>query len=452
MRQQQILRTGFILFFALLTFVMVSALTIQEKYARQAVELHFRYVEHQKATTDIRRILWSSGLQVRDYFFARHVNAEPIYLREIPRYETAVEKQLKTLRRVGAPPELVDDLQNRFKDWWGTLASVKKQEIDNAAEYDFLQQEIIPKREAAGAILRELEQLAEEGARQSTVEFEASRANASKLLWLLFAASIGLGLVGVAVSLRHSSRLEAENQAKFIQVTEAQKELEQLSARLMAIQEEERIRLSRELHDEVVQTLAVSKMEVLQAQQKTADSPKVLEHLTRARNMLESSLQTIRNLALLLRPSILDDLGLVPALQWQAQEFERRTGIDCQVIECDLPEEIEEETKTCVYRVVQEALRNCEKHAGTSRVQIGLSCKNDMLGVEIRDFGRGFHPNLLGGARTGQLGLLGMRERASAIHGCLTIDSAPGRGTAVTLEVPLASRQHSPAGVHKVGV
>jgi signal transduction histidine kinase len=143
---------------------------------------------------------------------------------------------------------------------------------------------------------------------------------------------------------------------------------------------------------------------------------------------------------LLLRPALLDDLGLVPALQWQLEEFARRSGIGCEFSGDGVDDMLPDSVKTCVYRVVQEALHNCEKHAGANRVSVGLREHPDSLTVEVRDNGCGFELNEKSMPNRGAgLGILGMRERAARLGGTLTVETAPGMGTLLTLRLPLVA-------------
>jgi signal transduction histidine kinase len=243
-------------------------------------------------------------------------------------------------------------------------------------------------------------------------------------------------------SLNYSENLEQQAAGQLQEVSEAKLDLERLSARLMEIQEEERTRLSRELHDEIVQTLAVLKIEITQAQAIPAQRlPEIREHLARARDLAERTLRTVRNITLLLRPSLLDDLGLGPALQWQGEDFRRRTGVACDVTEAGLQDDLADAVKTCVYRVTQEALHNCEKHASAKRACVRVVQTARQLTLEVQDDGIGFQQTAEAAGRslaTLHFGVLGMRERAASLGGKLTVESIPGEGTRVLMEIPLA--------------
>jgi signal transduction histidine kinase len=173
--------------------------------------------------------------------------------------------------------------------------------------------------------------------------------------------------------------------------------------------------------------------------------PEVRENLARARDLAEQTVRTVRNITLLLRPSLLDDLGLGPALQWQAEEFKRRTGVSCELTEIGLQEDLPEAVKTCVYRVTQEALHNCEKHASATKVRVKVEQTRNLMTVEVVDDGVGFQRPLDGAdlkeAALGRMsfGILGMRERAASLGGKLHMFSTPGHGARVILELPRQS-------------
>jgi signal transduction histidine kinase len=225
---------------------------------------------------------------------------------------------------------------------------------------------------------------------------------------------------------------------RFREVSQAKKQLEQLSARLMEIQEEERTKLSRELHDEVVQNLAVLKIEINRAAAAVpSEFAELKRSLSEAKTLAEATMRSVRDISMLLRPSLLDDLGLEPALQAQAEDFTRRTGTRCDFEEQGLTDDLPGAVKTCAYRVVQEALRNCEKHSRAARVHIRVLQSDHDLSVEISDNGVGYYPPAHGRSSPFHLGVLGMRERAAALGGTLTTESTPKKGTIVRLHVPL---------------
>jgi signal transduction histidine kinase len=257
--------------------------------------------------------------------------------------------------------------------------------------------------------------------------------------------------LGVAhFSLRHAEHLEARAERQYAEMEHAKSELKSLSARLLELEEEGRRQLSRELHDEIGQSLALLQIEISHAlgaaknSSAAPDDAALRERLTRARDLAARTVQTIRNISVLLRPALLDDLGLTPALQYQLEDFLRRSGIVCEFTEDGVADDLPDHVKTCVYRVMQEALHNCEKHSGASRVRVAVRQTAETLTLEVEDNGRGFvyspQAQLANGAG---LGLLGMRERASLAGGSLAVESTIGRGTRIVLAIPLANKADS---------
>jgi len=228
---------------------------------------------------------------------------------------------------------------------------------------------------------------------------------------------VGFGLVLAWATTRRLVRLEGETRA--------------LSAQLVRAQEDERRSIARELHDEIGQALSGLMLYVGRAA--------AAAHLGTARSQLapiaesaEKTVEAVRRIALSLRPSMLDDLGLVPALEWQAREVGNRTGLHIEVSAEAEAGEVPDEQRTCIYRVAQEALRNSARHAAASRVRIGLSKAARRVLLQIEDNGKGFRVE-----RTRGLGLLGMEERVAQLGGRLRVQSEPGHGTTVSAELPL---------------
>jgi signal transduction histidine kinase len=202
--------------------------------------------------------------------------------------------------------------------------------------------------------------------------------------------------------------------------------------RVVEAQELERTRLARELHDETGQALT-SILLGLKPLERSAESAEAREALESVRELVISTLQDVRRLAVELRPSALDDFGLVPAVEHLAETFQEQSGLrvdlESQLGETRLPSDAE----TTLYRVIQEALTNVTKHSGASRVSILLQRKRNAVVAVVEDDGAGFDPS---GARADALGLVGMRERVSLAGGRLQIESTPGAGTTVVAEVP----------------
>jgi signal transduction histidine kinase len=197
-------------------------------------------------------------------------------------------------------------------------------------------------------------------------------------------------------------------------------------------QELERARLARELHDETGQALA-SILLGLKPLERTAESDEAREAVASLRTLVVSTLQSVRRLAVELRPSALDDFGLVAAVERLAETFGEQSGVTVD-LETQLGDErVSKEAETALYRVIQEALSNVVKHSGATRVSILLQRKGDAVMAVVEDDGSGFDPST---TRADALGISGMRERASLAGGRLQVESRPGSGTTLVAEVP----------------
>src|SRR5256885_2091486 len=200
-------------------------------------------------------------------------------------------------------------------------------------------------------------------------------------------ATLGLGLLLAALSMTKILRLERESDNRYIEIEEARRELKELSARLVQAQENERTAISRELHDEVGQSLSALLVGLsnLNAAIPPSATQELKQHVDGIRDLAQNSVRVVRNMALLLRPSMLDDLGLIPALEWQAREVSRTTGIRVNVAAEGVPDSLPEQHKTCIYRLVQEALHNCARHSGAGAVRITLKNGAGAIHVVVQD-------------------------------------------------------------------
>src|SRR6202035_4411607 len=215
-----------------------------------------------------------------------------------------------------------------------------------------------------------------------------------------------------------------------------------LAAHLLSFREEERARISREVHDELGQSLTAVKMDLAWlAGRLPQGSGHMLKRINSARQLADSIIQSVRRISTELRPAVLD-LGLAEALEWQVQEFQARSGIQCTV-RLLTREAIESKASTAMFRIFQETLTNIARHAQATRAEVVLRKQRDWLVLLIRDNGRGF--DLADSSLSNSLGLLGMRERAAILGGRMNISSAPGKGTTVTAWIPLRSAEEAGA-------
>jgi signal transduction histidine kinase len=261
-------------------------------------------------------------------------------------------------------------------------------------------------------------------------------ANFRGRLMIALLLMVVFGIVQASASTIHLLRMERRTIAHLAEVSEARQELRDLSAKLVSTQESERKNLSRELHDAVGQSLSAVQFELHNMAAALGSGQEQLRSgVDRVRELVEGSVAMIRNMARLLRPAMLDDLGLAAALEGQAREISRSTGVRVTVESAGLSEDLPDDHKICLFRIVQEALNNVCRHANADSVDIALGSSEGSVSMVIQDDGRGFRPGHSKG-----LGLIGMHERVESLGGTLAIQSEPGKGTRIEAHLPFARR------------
>ncbi|MFW6150220.1 MAG: response regulator [Chloroflexota bacterium] len=231
------------------------------------------------------------------------------------------------------------------------------------------------------------------------------------------------GITGVlGISFDITERKKAENA------------LHALSRRVVNVQEKERRSIASELHDQVGQSLTALRL-LLDRASKRATTDEVTTALGEADGIVSDLMTRVRDISLDLRPSVLDDLGLLPALLWHLERYQARTNVQVDFGHSGLQREMAQEASTAAYRIVQEALTNVARHAGVKQAAVRVWTDGDILWVKVDDEGRGFDAAKL--APGSSTGLNGMKERAYLVGGSLTVDTAPGRGTHIIAELPL---------------
>ncbi|HEU5180421.1 MAG TPA: sensor histidine kinase [Candidatus Polarisedimenticolia bacterium] len=226
-----------------------------------------------------------------------------------------------------------------------------------------------------------------------------------------------------------------------------QEQLRRLSHRILSAQEKERQDISRELHDEVGQSLTGINITLATLKRESAVNTRdIRRRIAIAERLVEKSLKALRRFVRELRPPILDDMGLIPALDSHLKEFAKRTRVQIRFKAVAAVERCDNEKRTVLYRVAQEALTNIAKHAEATRVSVSLVSLPGAIRMEIRDNGKSFQVNrAFLGKRKRRFGLIGMRERVEMVQGNFQVESARGRGTTVRAEIPFRNEQQGRA-------
>ncbi|MBS1873199.1 MAG: MCP four helix bundle domain-containing protein [Acidobacteria bacterium] len=390
----------------------------------------------------LRYNLYTSNIDVRDYLLEfDEIRAEERGKELEQAHRQMIDSLEKFARELPAEetPWLVE-LRRGVEGYWAVLEPVVGWNLSMrlGAGDAFLRQQVFPRHEQLLALSNQISaanarQLAV-GDRRIATLFADVRNQIT--LTALLAALVGVTVAGF--SIRRILSLEKVSESQYREVERARGELQRLSARLVATQEEERRRLSRELHDEVGQSMSALLLELnhLEATIREGGSD-VAEPLARARTLGEKTVGVIRNMSLLLRPSMLDDLGLAPALRWQARELSRTSELRVKVVAADVPDDLPDEHRTCIYRIVQEALHNAQRHSHARTARVTVKHENDTIEVEVQDDGAGFDAKQDKG-----MGIIGMEERVKALGGAFRVESQQGKGATVTALLPLKA----PAG------
>jgi signal transduction histidine kinase len=222
------------------------------------------------------------------------------------------------------------------------------------------------------------------------------------------------------------------------QSDQMQEQLRRLSRQILSAQEEERKEISRELHDVIAQTLTGINVRLAALKKEAALNTKGLDrNIARTQRLVEKSVDIVHQFARELRPAVLDDLGLIPALHSSLKNFMARTGVRARLTAFAGVEQLDTARRTVLFRVAQEALTNVARHAQATRVEVSIQELPDCISMKIKDDGKSFAvERVLRGKGSKRLGLLGMRERLQMVGGRFEIESAPGQGTAITAQIP----------------
>jgi signal transduction histidine kinase len=283
-------------------------------------------------------------------------------------------------------------------------------------------------RTKALQLAAEIENLNSNALREQQRRIALAEGDFRTTLLFISIACVALGLLIAAFTLVYIRRLERRSD-------EMQSELRRLSHQMVKVQEHERRTISRELHDEVGQMLTGLRMELanLDGPHMQLD-PENAHRLHEAKRLTERTLQSVRDLAMVLRPSMLDDLGLSPAINWYAREFSRRSGLSLNLSITGEVDTLPDEVRTCLYRVIQEALTNVARHAQARKVKLMVNRDAKAVTATVEDDGIGFNTArrpIVG------VGILGIRERVQELSGHLDLISSPGAGSRITIQIPV---------------
>lgn len=409
--------------------------TVQDRNER----IRRDYVNRNRILEQLRADLFLCGTYVRDLLLESNPTLADGHREEL----NSVEKQIHAL--IGAYGNIVHPAgKAAFLEFSGDvnsyLHSLQPALLWTAAQrrqlgYAFMEESLLPRRMSIVRLTDQVVNVNERQMENATRQVNELFADSRRWLAILFFVTLAAGILLASLSIRRLLALERESAHRFEEVADARVALSNLSARLLEVQESERRAISRELHDEVGQSLSALLLAIgnVAALIPADGSSGARAQLQDIRRMAEKTVAVVRDMSLLLRPSMLDDLGLIPALQWQAREVSRTSNMVVELEADNIPDDLPDEYKTCIYRIVQEALRNVARHAGAKHVRIQLRQAGNALRLTVQDDGRGFVP-----ANEKGLGLLGIQERIGRLKGTFGIQSEPGKGATLRVMLPAA--------------
>ncbi|HEV2521398.1 MAG TPA: sensor histidine kinase [Candidatus Acidoferrales bacterium] len=447
LRSRMALVGGFGTLLTLMAFVCVDSLHTLENFETANLQIRQEFLNREQAINQVRGGVYESANITSEYILNDSNPEAQESLRndlQSVRSETTAALQACIQSLPAERREPFQQLATELEHYWSTTDAILALDSQKQTRHGdfFLHGDLLSRNAAILTITKDLSALNSDELNEAERGVVEISAQFRRRLLTVVSFSLSFGLILAAATIGYAGRLENRLKQKYAESLQAQRELKELSKRLVDTEERERRAISRELHDEVGQSLSALLLEIENIRNAPADGASLRRRLDKIKVLAEECLNEIRDMALLLRPSMLDDLGLIPALEWQGREVSKRTGMFVETIEENVSDNLPDEHRTCVYRIVQEALNNCSKHAYAKNVRVVVRQELSHLRVSIEDDGRGFESQRVRG-----LGLVGMNERVTQLGGTLKVDSDPGRGTRIEVELPLPDEQ-----IHRKGL
>jgi signal transduction histidine kinase len=414
---------------------------------RRSSAINARYTQAQELLSNAQSQVLLGSVYVRDALLDPNPSTAEDYRKQLEAIYESADEALRGYVPVFDEPgetQRIAELRHEIDDFRRTLLEVLRTDSGQwpREARNLLRQRIMPKRQGVLKISEEVRALNRGAFVQQQAEFASLYRTAERRVWESFGIAL-LASLGIALAaILYAGRLEKRIERQRLTEMERTRDLERLSSQLLTAQEAERRSIARELHDEVGQVLTAIKVELSLAQRALEASGVRPDALESVRSITDGALHTVRDLSRLLHPAMLDDLGLVATIDTYLKGFGKRHGIRIDLVQDGMDERLAADLEAGVYRIVQEALTNVVRHAQANSCRIYLQRLTNTVVVTIEDDGIGFSVEGLhvGNASRG-LGLIGIRERVAQMRGELRLESTPGHGTRLTIEVPSRMRE-----------
>jgi signal transduction histidine kinase len=432
-------------FALLLTLIGVSTTGAFREMLRNRQQLTEAYERHYRIADALMRIrsdLYLAGILKRDFLLDPAPSHARDYGVQFAKIKESTDRHLRTLEQLltGSEAASLSGLRKELQSYMRPLDQALNWEpiVSGTIQWQLLKLQL-QQRSSALDMAGDIERINTRDLEIQQDKVRLSEEQFRRFLTLMAASSLALALVIATLTVWHMRRLERQSE-------QAKSDLRDLSHQLVKVQEQERKAISRELHDEVGQMLTGLRMELGNLDGPHArQDPAFHQRLLETKRIAEQSLRAIRNMAMLLRPSMLDDLGLAPALRWQAKQFTHRNDVPVELSIFGDVDTLSDEIRTCIYRIVQEALTNASRHAHASTIRVTIDRTEHNVVAVIEDNGAGFDRRR---TRPG-LGLRGMEERVRELNGVFEIRSQPGSGTRLRIQIPVLEKQNELSSAHR---
>lgn len=438
-----VLWAGLALTLGLWTFTWYGLTTRMSDVESEANLINSRYTRAQDLLSTVRTQVMAGSLLARDALLDTRPSDTPRYQE---RFEDTYRAAVRALTDYVPVLDTVDEregvarLRREVEAFHSAMVSIFDADplTRSTRSAQLLRERVVPRREVAIRISQQVQTLNRQAfvaQNQATAQlYRDAQRQAWRQLGVALAASLAIALwAGLS-----ANRLEARIRLQHARDAQMTSDLHRLSARLVSAQEDERRMIARELHDEVGQALAAIRVELSLAQRGEGQAS-LSSHLDHVRAITEGALHTIRDLSHLLHPAMLEDLGLVPAMESLVAGFTRRHGIAVEWSHHGLERRLPEPIEIMVYRIAQEALNNMARHSQATRGRIAVSVDESHLRMTLEDNGVGFAADDLQSLPSGGLGLIGIRERVAQFSGTMRLNATPGGGTWIGVDVPLGA-------------